>query len=50
VEHTVVGYYVWGNHGLDQNVHRVFVRARDADGYLNARLLSNLRAALEHTP
>lgn len=50
VEHTVVGYYVWGNHGLDQNVHRVFVRARDADGYLNARLLSNVRAALERTP
>ncbi|MBA1194719.1 hypothetical protein G7007_17940, partial [Pseudomonas entomophila] len=42
VERTVVGYYVWGNHGLDQNVHRVFVRVRDAEGYLNARLLGDV--------
>lgn len=43
VEHTVVGYYVWGNHGFDQRVHRVFVRVRDAEGYLNVRLLSDVR-------
>ncbi|MDO7911386.1 hypothetical protein Q6A49_12665 [Pseudomonas sp. 22-AL-CL-001] len=43
VEHTVVGYYAWGSHGLDQNVHRVFVRVRDAEGCLNARLLNDIR-------
>lgn len=41
--HTVVGYYAWGNHAGDDSLHRVFVRVRDADGYLNARLLKNVR-------
>lgn len=50
-EHTVVGYYAWGNHGLDQKVYRVFVRVRDAEGYLNARLLSDVRPfTLERKP
>jgi hypothetical protein len=43
VEHTVVGYYVWGNLREDKGVHRVFVRVRDAQGYLNARLLNDVR-------
>lgn len=43
VEHTVVGYYAWENHRPDPSVHRVFVRVRDAEGYLNARLLSDVR-------
>lgn len=49
-EHTVVGYYAWGNHGLDQNVYRVFVRVRDAEGYLNARLLRDVRPVDEALP
>lgn len=48
VEHTVEGYYVWGALSCqvkdgEKNAHRVFVRVRDADGYLNARLLSEVR-------
>jgi hypothetical protein len=42
VEHEVVGYYVWGNLGDEENLHRVFVRVVDADGILNARLLSDV--------
>jgi hypothetical protein len=50
VEHTVVGYYVWGalSHQVkdgEKDAHRVFVRVKDANGYLNARLLSGVRAA-----
>lgn len=44
VEHTVAGYYVWPNHGLAPRVFRVFVRVRDADGYLNARSLEDIRS------
>lgn len=44
-EHMVVGYYAWDNHGLDKNVHRIFVRVRDSQGYLNARLLNDIRLA-----
>ncbi|WP_367239104.1 hypothetical protein AB1H94_17740 [Pseudomonas fulva] len=48
VEHTVVGYYVWENLRPDPSVHRVCVRVRDADGYLNARGLGDIRpVALE---
>lgn len=43
VERTVAGYYVWPNHGLAPRVFRVFVRVRDADGYLNARSLEDIR-------
>lgn len=48
IEHTVVGYYVWGalSHQVkegEKNAHRVFVRVKDADGYDNARLLSEVR-------
>lgn len=48
VEHTVVGYYAWDNLRPDPSVHRVCVRVRDADGYLNARGLGDIRpVALE---
>lgn len=48
VEHTVSGYYVWPacKHQVkdgEQDVHRVFVRVKDAKGYDNARLLSDVR-------
>jgi Lar family restriction alleviation protein len=47
VEHTVSGYYVWGalSHQIkegEKNAHRVFVRVKDAQGYDNARLLSEV--------
>jgi hypothetical protein len=42
-DHTVTGYYAWPNHGLDKNVHRVFVRVKDAAGTQNARLLTDVR-------
>jgi hypothetical protein len=41
VDHTVVGYYVWppvANSGV-----RVHVRVADAEGYLNARLLTEVQ-------
>ncbi|MCE0955126.1 hypothetical protein QVM32_08140 [Pseudomonas asiatica] len=51
VEHTVVGYYAWENLRPDPSVHRVCVRVRDADGYLNARGLGDIRpVALECQP
>ncbi|WLI32886.1 hypothetical protein [Pseudomonas sp. FP818] len=45
VEHTVVGYYAWEDLGANEYLHRVFVRVRDADGYINARLLKDVRSA-----
>jgi hypothetical protein len=45
VDHVVSGYYVWGNHGDDKNVNRVFVTVRDSEGYPNARLLKDVRRA-----
>lgn len=45
VEHTVVGYYAWKDLGGDANLHRVFVRVVDANGYENARLLCDVRSA-----
>jgi hypothetical protein len=45
VNHVVTGYYVWGNLGEENNVHRVFVRVRDAQGYPNARMLNDVRPA-----
>ena len=42
-DHTVTGYYAWPNHGLDKNVHRVFVRVKDSSGTPNARLLADIR-------
>ena len=44
VEHTVVGYYAWEDLGANEYLHRVFIRVRDADGCLNARLLKDVRA------
>lgn len=39
--HVVVGYFAWGSHsGKD---YRVFVRVMDNEGYLNARLLDEIR-------
>jgi len=44
VEHTVVGYYVWGSlDGRDERMHRVFVRVVSDDGILNARMLRDVR-------
>jgi hypothetical protein len=43
VEHQVVGYYAWPDLGGNKNLHRVFVRVRDADGILNSRLLCEVR-------
>jgi hypothetical protein len=42
VEHTVVGYYVWGTFE-STSLHRVFVRVRSSDGILNARSLCDVR-------
>lgn len=43
VKHTVVGYYVWKDLGGSDSLHRVFVRVRSEDGYLNARMLKDVR-------
>jgi len=48
VEHTVTGYYVWPacKHQVkngEKDAHRVFVRVKDARGYDNARLLSEVK-------
>ena len=44
VEHTVAGYYVWGDlDGRENRRHRVFVRVFSADGILNARMLCDVR-------
>ena len=43
VDHEVVGYYVWDNLHDYRNVHRVFVRVVDGEGYLNSRLLNDVR-------
>jgi len=42
-EQTVTGYYAWPSHGLDKNLHRVFVRVVDDQGTQNARLLADVR-------
>lgn len=42
VEHEVIGYYVWGDHGGGRYLHRVFVRVRNSEGVQNARLLSEV--------
>lgn len=47
VEHTVVGYYVWP--AQTGSGWRVFVRVRDAAGYLNARNLEDVRS-VDGTP
>lgn len=43
VEHTVVGYYVWKDLGGNDSLHRVFVRVKDSEGHLNARMLKDVR-------
>lgn len=55
IEHTVTGYYVWCalSHQVregEKNSHRVFVRVKDANGYDNARLLSEVRIAAAPSP
>lgn len=42
VPHTVVGYYAWPDLGGNTGLHRLFIRVKDADGYLNARLLEDV--------
>lgn len=49
VEHTVVGYYAWGDLDGNEYLRRVFVRVRDADGHLNARLLKDVRTVANST-
>lgn len=43
VEHTVAGYYVWGDLSGDKHLHRVFVRVVSDGGYPNARLLCDVK-------
>lgn len=43
VQRTVVGYYVWKDLGGSDDLHRVFVRVKDEDGYHNARMLKDVR-------
>ena len=43
VEHTVAGYYVWGDLGGNKHLHRVFVRVVSESGYPNARMLHEVR-------
>jgi len=43
VEHEVVGYYVWGDLKGDPDLQRVNVRVKSQSGYLNARMLSEVR-------
>ena len=44
VDHTVVGYYVWGPlGGIDSSYSRVFVRVLDDQGILNARILKDVK-------
>lgn len=43
VEHTVAGYYVWGDLGGNKHLHRVFVRVVSNSGYPNARMLHEVR-------
>lgn len=43
VEHAVTGYYVWGDLGGNESLHRVFVRVVDDAGFPNARLLNDVR-------
>ena len=49
VKHTVAGYYVWGDHKGDPWLQRVFVRVRGEGGYLNARMLCEVRK-MDGTP
>lgn len=46
-EHTVAGYYVWGDLNGNPALHRVFVRVTDSAGHHNARLLKDVRASAE---
>jgi hypothetical protein len=46
VEHTVAGYYAWGDLGGNENLSRVFVRVRDEAGCLNARLLKDVKPSV----
>lgn len=46
VEHTVTGYYVWGDLGGNDSLHRVFVRVIDPEGTPNARMLKDVRPIL----
>lgn len=43
VEHTVVGYYAWESDKGGNSAQRVFVRVQDKDGYVNSRLLQDIK-------
>ncbi|MCA0188093.1 MAG: hypothetical protein LCH90_19280 [Proteobacteria bacterium] len=43
VEHTVTGYYAWGDRSGNPRLQRVFMRVVSADGYLNARMLCDVK-------
>lgn len=43
VEHTVAGYYVWGDLKHDPSLQRVFIQVIDGNGYYNARLLREVK-------
>lgn len=45
VEHTVTGYYAWGDLSGNPRLQRVFVRVVDADGTRNARMLCDVKRA-----
>src|SRR5690606_38167988 len=45
VVHTCVGYYVWGDLVGNRSLQRVFIRVADEEGYLNARMLQDVRKA-----
>lgn len=49
VPHQVVGFYAWPSHGGEYSLSRLFVRVRDANGLLNARLLHDV-LRLDKTP
>lgn len=49
VPHKVTGYYVWPDLKGNPFLQRVFVRVRDSEGYINARMLRDVRR-LDGTP
>lgn len=49
VPHQVVGYYAWPSHCGTYSLSRLFVRVRDANGLVNARLLHDV-LRMDKTP
>lgn len=44
-EQTVIGYYVWPDLNGSKNLHRVFLRLRDDEGWTSARMLGDVKPA-----